>query len=163
MKYILIIFILISILSCSVNKEPYIYEICISEPADTSIMIKNQLTESKDTGIYYFTGKVIDKKQDIPKEYANVYLKNLKTNEEFIESTDTYGQFSFKLYRGEYYLKVGYVGYDYFETTINLENYRNLGVVIALGRGNSLVTYEIKSDKKLNKRQLKNKAKELQN
>jgi hypothetical protein len=148
-------------LSCSTTKEPFTYEICVRQDADTSMIVKNELIGIADTTTAFLSGQVINLETKETLWYANVSLKDKKTEQVYGQATDSLGQFSITVPANDYEFEVNYVGYSSIKQDFKLGTGEMREMSIELGQGGAFVTYEIKSDKKLNRRQLDKKAKQL--
>ncbi len=148
-------------LSCSTTKGPFTYEICVRQDADTSVIVKNEMIGIADTTTAFLSGQVTDLKTKETLLYANVSLKDKKTEKVYGQATDSLGKFSITVPANDYEFKVNYVGYSSIKQDLKLGTGEMREMDIELGQGGAYVTYEIKSDKKLNRRQLDKKAEEL--
>jgi hypothetical protein len=148
-------------LSCSTTKGPFTYQICVKQDADTSKIVKNEIIGITDTTTVFLSGQVIDLETKETLLYANVSLKDKKTEKIFGQATDSLGQFSIYVPANDYEFEVKYVGYSPIQQDLKLGTGELREMDIELGEGGAFVTYEIKSEKKLNRRQLNKKAEEL--
>jgi hypothetical protein len=153
--------ILILGLSCSTTKEPYTYEICVRQDADTSKIVRNEMIGIADTTTAFLSGQVIDFETKETLMYANVSLTDTKTEQVYGQATDSLGQFSITAPASIYEFEVNYVGYSSIKQNLTLGTGEMREMKVGLGQASAFVTYEIKSDKKLNRRQLNKKAEEL--
>lgn len=153
--------ILILGLSCSTTKGPFTYEICVRQDADTSKIVKNEMIGIADTTTAFLSGQVIDLETKETLRYANVSLKDKKTEKVYGQATDSLGLFSITVPANDYEFEVNYVGYSSIKQDLKLGTGEMREMDIELGQGSAFVTYEIKSEKKLNRRQLNIKAEEL--
>lgn len=148
-------------LSCSTTKKPFTYEICVRKAADTSKIVKNEMIGIADTTIAFLSGQVIDLETKETLFYANVSLKDKKTEKVYGQVTDSLGHFSIVVPSSDYKFEVNYVGYTSIKQDLNLGTGEIREIDIELGQNGAFVTYEIKSKKKLNRKQLNKKAEEL--
>jgi|GEM_PF-6963749 len=148
-------------LSCSTTKGPFTYEICVRQDADTSKIVKNEMIGIADTTTAFLSGQVINLETKETLMYTNVSLKDTKTKQVYGQATDSLGQFSITVPANTYDFEVNYVGYSSINQELKLGTGEMRELKIALGEGGAFVTYEIKSDKKLNRKQLDKKAEEL--
>jgi hypothetical protein len=160
-KFLTITIILTLGLSCSTTKGPYTYEVCVRQAADTSYIVKNEMIGIADTTTAFLKGLIIDKDSKELLGFANVSLTDTTTNKIYGQSTDSLGQFSITLPADNYILRINYVGYQSIKQEIELGTGEIREMNVELGQGDAFVTYEIKSEKKLNRRQLNKKAEEL--
>lgn len=158
---ILCIFILIGF-NFSILKAQYTYQICVKQPSDTSKIIKNEIIGFTDTTLAVLSGQVIDEtKKEL--QYVNVMLTNTKNKKIYGQSSNEKGEYEISIPPGKYLLKISYIGYSDLTKIITLKTGELRKIEIMLGQEAIYITYTIKSDKKLNKRQLKKKTQELQN
>ena len=148
-------------LSCSTMKGPYAYEICVRQEADTSLILKNEMIGIADTTTAFFQGQIIDKDTKELLGFANVSLTDTTTNKIYGQATDSMGQFSITLPADNYILRINYVGYQSIKQEVELGIGEIREMNVELGQGDAFVTYEVTSDKKLSRRQLRKKAEEL--
>lgn len=148
-------------LSCSTTKGPFTYEICVRQDADKSKIVKNEMIGIADTTTAFLSGYVIDLETKETLFYASVILKDKKTEKVYGQATDSLGQFSITVPASNYDFEVNYVGYSPIKKDLKLGTGEMREMDIELGQGGAFVTYEIKSEKKLNRRQLNKKAEEL--
>ena len=109
----------------------------------------------------FLSGQVIDLKTKETLLYANVSLKDKGTGKVYGQATDSLGQFSITIPANDYDFDVNYVGYSSIKQDLKLGTGEIREIEIELGEGGAFVTYEIKSEKKLNRKQLNKKAEEL--
>lgn len=114
-----------------------------------------------DTTTALFKGQIIDKDTKEMLVFANISLTDTTTNKIYGQSTDSLGQFSISLPADKYTLRINYVGYQRVKQEIKLGTGEIREMNVELGQGDAFVIYEIKSDKKLNRRKLNKKAEEL--
>lgn len=77
------------------------------------------------------SGKVLDQSTNLPLEYSIVYIKNTKNpNSVFGNSTNENGEFSIDLPKGEYSIRIDFMSFKSYETTISIQDNMNLGTII---------------------------------
>lgn len=160
-RLLTISFVLTLALSCSTTKGPYTYEICVRHDADTSKIVSDEMIGIADTTVAFLSGQVIDLKTKETLRFANVSLKDVKTEKVYGQATDSLGYFSITVPASNYDFEVNYVSYSLVKSDVKLGTGEMREMKIELGQGGAFVTHEIKSDKKLNRRQLNKKAEEL--
>lgn len=148
-------------LSCSTTKGLFIYEICVRQDAVPSKIVKKKMIGIADTVTALLSGQVIDLETKETLLYANVSLTDKKTEKVYGQATDSLGQFSITVPANDYEFEVNYVSYSSIKQDLKLRTGEMKEMDIELGQGGAFVTYEIKSDKKMNRRQLDKKAEEL--
>ncbi len=161
-RFLTIIIILIFGLSCSTTIGPYTYEICVRNDAAISKIVSNEIIGIADTTVAFISGQVIDLKTKETLRFVNVILIDTKTKKVYGQSTDSLGQFSIMIPASNYDFKVNYIGYTPpIKSSVKLGTGEMREINIELGQSGDFVTYEIKSDNKLNRRQLNKKSEEL--
>lgn len=77
------------------------------------------------------SGKVLDQSTNLPLEYSIVYIKNTQNpNSVFGNSTNENGEFSIALPKGEYSIRIDFMSFKSYETTISIQDNMNLGTII---------------------------------
>ncbi len=160
-RLIVISVFLIIGLNCSTVKAQYTYEICVQQDSETSEVIKNEIIGVADTTVAFLSGQVIDKETKEPLLYANVSLTDRNSKKVYGIATNKNGEYEIIAPAGNYLFVINYVGYSDLTEKIIIGTGELRKIEVQLGQGGAFVTYEIKSDKKLNKRQLNKKAEEL--
>ncbi|MBW8051444.1 MAG: carboxypeptidase-like regulatory domain-containing protein [Cytophagales bacterium] len=160
-RYLTITFIFLFGLGCSTTKGQYTYEVCVQKPSETSEIVKNENIGIADTIVAFLSGQIIGKGTNEPLAFANVILTNQSTGKKFGMATDTNGTYTITAPADEYEFQINYVGYSTFKNELKLGTGEIREIDVALGQGGAFVTYEIKSYKKLSRRQLNKKAEEL--
>lgn len=160
-KLLTILPILISLLSCSTAKEPYTYEICVAQEADSSLVISDELIGIADTTIAVLSGQVFDLDTKETLHFARVILREAETDKSYGQITDSLGRFAITVPANDYKFEVRCVGYSSINKDLTLGIGEMREMKIELGQGGSYVTYGIESEKRLSKRQIRKKAEEL--
>jgi len=73
------------------------------------------------------SGRIIDADYNIPLEFATVSAYDSKALLITGASTDSTGNFSFNLPKGQYKIKIEFIGYTTIDTTLELSSNYNLG------------------------------------
>lgn len=148
-------------LSWSTAKEMYFYELCVPFDADSSKIVYDELIGISDSVSVYFSGQVIDMNSKKTCHGAVVSLIDIESGKPFGKFTDSLGQFSLIVPPGNYVFEVSFAGCTSIKNNLILEKGEIRKMKIELGSGGGFATYEIKSEKKLNQKQLKKKYKKL--
>lgn len=160
-RILTILFILTIELGCSTTKGPYTYEICVEQEAKPSQIAKNEVIGKAGINKALLEGQIIEKDSKELLEFVNVSLTDTSTNKIYGQASDSIGEFSFFVPPGNYILRINFVGFQSIKENLKIEIGDVRELKIELVQGDAFVTYEIKSDKKLSKRQLRKKAVEL--
>jgi hypothetical protein len=162
-KFIVAIIILVLMQNCINNKGPYTYQVCTGKEARESIIIKNKIIGIVDTTIAFISGHIIDKNNLKPIKLASVILTKENSEKTFGIPTDSLGYFSINIPADNYNLEISSIGYNSIKKNLSFGTGEIREIEVSLGESAAFVTYQITSDKKLNRRQLKKRSKQLKN
>jgi hypothetical protein len=173
-----------------VAKGPYIYEIRAASPGVESKIITNSKIGIADSSFTFLSvirvyeptneqvfipkitlidkktftfllGKVVDGRTKEPLLNTQINLINKMTFAKFAVTTTNQGIYSLKLPAGNYAFEISHLSYTGLKGDLKLKTNEIRNLSIEMNQAGSYITYELKSDKKLNKKQLNQRIKKL--